>query len=184
MNQLERRSEIMRLFVDMFIRKFIGWQIHHKEYSQLAVNIVMDISNFERYAKRQTHVYSDIGSSMKGYATLYIIRIIPHCNRPSASNDNPHSDSLFKTLKCIPCHLVQLFNALMESRQWMGNSTDWRKNHHHHSSIKYVTSSQPHAGSDVGVLAKNKPTYEQVKVLIRHAGAERLKVGKERMKFC
>jgi len=154
------------LFIDIFSRKIVGWQIHHQECSQLAADIVMDIAKVEGYAKDQVHVHSDNGSPMKGaaiHATFHKLGIIPSYSRPSVSNDNPYSESLFKTLKYCPYYPNQPFNDLLEARQWMIKFTDWYNNQHRHSSIKYVTPSQRHDGSDVGILTKRKQTYEQAK---------------------
>lgn len=154
------------LFVDIFSRKIVGWQIHDKESSQLAADIVTDIAKVEGYAKGQVHVHSDNGGPMKGaaiHATFYKLGIIPSYSRPSVSNDNPYSESLFKTLKYCPYYPDQPFNDIQEARQWMGRFTDWYNNQHRHSNIHYVTPSQRHAGLDVDILAARKQTYEQAK---------------------
>lgn len=154
------------LFVDIFSRKIVGWQIHDKECSQLAADIVTDIAKVEGYAKGQVHVHSDNGSPMKGaaiHATFHQLGIIPSYSRPSVSNDNPYSESLFKTLKYCPYYPDQPFDEIHEARQWMGSFTDWYNNQHRHSGINYVTPSQRHDGLDVGILAARQRTYEQAK---------------------
>jgi len=154
------------LFIDIFSRKIVGWQIHDQESSQLAADIVMDIAKTEKYIKGQVHVHSDNGSPMKGaaiHATFHKLGIIPSDSRPSVSNDNPYSESLFKTLKYCPYYPDQPFNDIQEARQWMIKFTDWSNNQHRHSSIKYVTPSQRHDGLDVDILAARKQTYERAK---------------------
>jgi len=166
------------LFVDIFSRKIVGWQIHHQECSQLAADIVMDIAKTEGYLKGQVYVHSDNGSPMKGaaiHATFHQLGIIPSYSRPSVSNDNPYSESLFKTLKYCPYYPDQPFNDIQEARQWMAKFTEWYNNQHRHSSIKYVTPSQRHEGLDVDILAKRKQTYEQAKEInpVRWSGQVR-----------
>jgi len=154
------------LFIDIFSRKIVGWQIHHQECSQLAADIVMDIAKVEGYAKGQVHVHSDNGSPMKGaaiHATFHKLGIIPSYSRPSVSNDNPYSESLFKTLKYCPYYPDKPFDDIQEARQWMVKFTDWYNNQHRHSNIQYVTPSQRHEGLDIEILAARQQTYKQAK---------------------
>jgi len=154
------------LFVDIFSRKIVGWQIHHRECSQLAADIVMDIAKVEGYVDGQVDVHSDNGSPMKGaaiHATFHYLGITPSYSRPSVSNDNPYSESLFKTLKYCPYYPDQPFDDICEARQWMVKFADWYNNQHRHSGIKYVTPSQRHEGLDIGILAVRRQTYEQAK---------------------
>lgn len=154
------------LFVDIFSRKIVGWQIHHQECSQLAAEIVMDIARVEGYEKGQVYVHSDNGSPMKGaaiHATFQKLGITPSYSRPSVSNDNPYSESLFKTLKYCPYYPDQPFKDIQEARQWMEKFADWYNNQHRHSGIKYVTPSQRHAGLDVAILAARKAAYQRAR---------------------
>jgi len=91
--------------MDLFSRKIVGWQIYDREDSRLAADIVVDISKREGYDKHQVDIHSDNGSPMKGatlLATFQKLGITPSYSRPSVSNDNPYSESLFKTLKLLP----------------------------------------------------------------------------------
>jgi len=154
------------LFIDLFSRKIVGWQIHTQESSQHAADIVMDIALVEGYAKGQVQVHSDNGSPMKGaaiHATFHKLGIIPSYSRPSVSNDNPYSESLFKTLKYCPYYPDKPFEDLQEARQWMVKFTDWYNHRHHHSGINYVTPSQRHDGQDDEILAARKRTYQQAR---------------------
>lgn len=154
------------LFVDIFSRKIVGWQIHHQECSQLAADIVKDIAKTEGYLEGQVYVHSDNGGPMKGaaiQATFHQLGITPSYSRPSVSNDNPYSESLFKTLKYCPYYPDQPFNDIQVARQWMVKFTQWYNNEHRHSSIKYVTPSQRHDGLDIDILVKRKQTYDQAK---------------------
>ena len=109
------------------------------------------------------HVHSDNGSPMKGaaiHATFNKLGIIPSYSRPSVSNDNPYSESLFKTLKYCPYYPDKPFDNIQEARQWMISFSDWYNNKHRHSNIHYVTPSQRHDGLDVDILEARKQTYE------------------------
>ena len=93
------------LFLDIFSRKIVGWQVYDCESSALAGEVMRDICMRERIAPNQVLLHSDNGSPMKGatmLATLQDLGVVPTFSRPSVSNDNPFSESLFKTLKYRP----------------------------------------------------------------------------------
>lgn len=77
----------------------------------------------ENIAPHQVVLHSDNGSPMKGaamLATLQALGVMPSLSRPAVSNDNPYSESLFKTLKYRPDYPHQAFEHLLAARQWVG----------------------------------------------------------------
>lgn len=154
------------LFMDIFSRKIVGWQIHERESSQHASDIVRDIAQREGYKKDQVDIHSDNGSPMKGatlLATFQNLGITPSYSRPSVSNDNPYSESLFKTVKYCPYYPSKPFSDIQQARQWMSQFTDWYNHQHRHSSINYVTPAQRHTGLDKAILEMRIETYEAAK---------------------
>ncbi len=87
-------------------------------------------------------------------ATLQQLGIIPSLSRPSVSNDNPYSESLFKTLKYRPEYPSLPFKTLVDAREWVADFVSWYNHEHLHSAIKFVTPAQRHAGNDKTILAK------------------------------
>jgi transposase InsO family protein len=55
------------------------------------------------------------------------------------SNDNPYSESLFRTLKYRPEHPEHCFADLQGARTWVAGFVDWYNTQHLHSAIKLVT---------------------------------------------
>jgi len=93
------------LFMDLYSRKIVGWQIYEQESSEWAAEILHDIAQREGIDRDQVALHSDNGGPMKGatmLATLQALGIMPSFSRPAVSNDNPYSESLFKTLKYRP----------------------------------------------------------------------------------
>ncbi len=104
---------------------------------------------------------------MKGatmLATLQQLGVIPSFSRPSVSNDNPYSESLFRTLKYRPEYPEQPFADLHVARNWVQEFVDWYNNEHLHSSINFVTPGQRHMGKDVKILSKRQLVYRQAKL--------------------
>ena len=60
------------------------------------------------------------------------------------SNDNPYSESIFKTLKYRPNYQPKGFGSVTEARIWCRHFVEWYRFEHHHSGIKFVTPAQRH----------------------------------------
>ena len=151
------------VFLDVFSRKIVGWQVYAEESSQNASDMIQDICRRERVTREQVVLHSDNGSSMKGstmLATLQNLGVAPSFSRPAVSNDNPYSESLFKTLKYRPMQLPKPFDDLLAARQWATKVVHWYNEEHRHSSIKYVTPTERHAGEDQALLAQRIAVYE------------------------
>ena len=154
------------LFLDIFSRKIVGWKIHDCESSELAAELVQEIAQREGYDKHQVVIHSDNGSPMKGatlLATFHYLGITSSYSRPSVSNDNPYSESLFKTVKYCPYFPANPFHDVQQARQWMTGFVHWYNDQHRHSSIKFVTPAQRHVGSDKTLLATRHQTYLKAK---------------------
>lgn len=154
------------LFMDIFSRKIVGWQIYDVESSDLAGDVMRDICAREAILPNQVVLHSDNGSPMKGatmLATLQALGVAPSFSRPAVSNDNPYSESLFKTLKYRPTYPHKAFEDLLAARQWVGMFVQWYNHEHRHSAIRFVTPAQRHEGIDVLLLEKRAIVYEAAK---------------------
>ncbi len=80
----------------------------------------------------------------------------PSYNRPRVSNDNPYSESTFRTLKHRPDWPSHGFNGLSEVRDWVQGFVTWYNTEHKHSRIKFVTPSERHDGLDTEILKRRK----------------------------
>ena len=151
------------LFVDLFSRKIVGWQVFDCESAELAAGLLQDICARQGIAAGQLVVHSDNGSPMKGetmLATMQRLGVAPSRSRPSVSNDNPYSEALFRTLKYRPELPVKPFENLLQARRWATSLVRWYNEEHRHSAIGFVTPNQRHAGQDVALLANRAEVYE------------------------
>jgi len=155
------------LVMDIYSRKIVGWQVHEEESSTLASTLMIDICQRERISSHQVTLHSDNGSPMKGatmLATLQELGVVPSFSRPSVSNDNPYSESLFRTLKYRPEYPEKPFSSLLSARVWVQGFVYWYNFEHLHSAIRFVTPVQRHTGEDFEILEKRKRVYEQAKL--------------------
>jgi putative transposase len=110
-------------------------------------------------------LHSDNGAPMKSVikAKMEELCITGSHSRPSVSNDNPYSESLFRTLKYSPQWPSQGFQDLQTVRDWVQRFATWYNNEHCHSRIGFVTPVQRHRGEDKALLAKRKTVYEKAR---------------------
>ena len=154
------------LFMDLYSRKIVGWQVYDEESAELGAGVVHDICTREKIQPGQVVLHSDNGSPMKGatmLATLQRLGVVPSFSRPAVSNDNPYSESLFKTLKYRPGYPQKTFGQLIDARKWVTRFADWYNHEHRHSAIRFVTPAQQHAGEDRDILSRRKAVYEAAK---------------------
>ncbi|MGZ8222801.1 MAG: IS3 family transposase [Methylobacter sp.] len=153
-------------FLDLFSPQIVGWQVFEEESSQWAGELLRDIVRCGGLQPNQVILHSDNDSPMKGaamLATMQRLGIMPSFSRPAVSNDNPYSESLFKTLKYRPEYPLKPFADVLEARQWVTGLVQWYNHEHRHSAIGFVTPAQHHAGVDGPLLAQRKALYEQAR---------------------
>lgn len=151
------------LFLDVFSRKIVAWQIYAEESSANASEVMRDLCRREQITHGQLVLHSDNGSSMKGatmLATLQALGVMASLSRPAVSNDNPYSESLFKTLKYRAAYPLHPFVDIAASRAWATTLVQWYNHEHRHSAIRFVTPAQRHAGLDQAILAQRSALYE------------------------
>lgn len=154
------------MVMDIFSRKIVGWAVHTEETSEHAADLISRVYQRENLEGAKAVLHSDNGSPMKGVtmlATLQRLGIMPSFNRPSVSNDNPFSESLFRTLKYRPEYPGECFKSIEDAREWVEAFVTWYNFEHRHSGLKFVTPQQRHQGLDVEILGKRKQVYDQAK---------------------
>ena len=108
-------------------------------------------------------LHADNGGPMKGsmmLATLQNLGIASSFSRPSVSNDNPYSESMFRTLKYCPQYPKKPFESTELALEWVRTFVHWYNNIHQHSGINFVTPNARHNDEDYGILIKRKYIYE------------------------
>lgn len=151
------------LIMDIYSRKIVGWQIYDKESSEYASDVLEASCQEEKIKKEQVILHSDNGSPMKGatmLATMQRLGVIPSFSRPGVSNDNPFSESLFRTIKYSFIYPEKPFDSLEEARTWMSKFEKWYNSEHLHSGIKFVTPVQRHTGEDEAILKNRDKVYQ------------------------
>lgn len=107
------------LILDVFSRKIVGWEIYAEESADHAAKTFHKAHLREGIGIKNLILHSDNGSPMKGATMLGMLQklgVVPSFSRPSVSNDNPYSESLFKTMKYRPDFPERRFDTLDQAR--------------------------------------------------------------------
>ena len=161
--RIRGRFLYLYLICDIYSRKIVGWEVHDEERAEHAAKLVHRAYLNEKIQEKPLVLHADNGSPMKGatmLATLQRLGVIPSFSRPSVSNDNPFSESLFRTLKYRPNYPQTPFEGLEAARNWVVGFVGWYNHEHRHSSLNFVTPDQRHRCLDPQILAKRDQTYK------------------------
>lgn len=162
------RGAFYRLYMveDIFSRKVVGWEVHEEESAEHASVLIRKACLAEAIHESGLVLHADNGGPMKGstmLATLQMLGVVPSFSRPSVSDDNPYSESLFRTLKYAPAYPTTAFESLEAARAWVHRFVQWYNNQHRHSAIRYVTPNQRHNGQEHALLKQREEVYEAAK---------------------
>lgn len=152
---------------DIYSRKIVGWEVHDSENGELASQLLQRSVWSEKCSSTRLVLHSDNGSPMKCLtmqAKMHELGVAGSRSRPGVSNDNPYSESLFRTLKYCPRWPSEGFETLEEARKWVAEFVHWHNLEHRHSRIKFVTPDQRHRGLDKDILAKRKELYDSMRL--------------------
>jgi putative transposase len=150
------------LIVDIFSRKIVGADVYEQELGELAADFLQRTIWSEKCINKNTVLHSDNGAPMRSFtmqAKMRDLGVASSYSRPRVSNDNPYSESLFRTTKYHHSWPKDGFKSLAEAREWVTSFVSWYNKIHKHSGIKYVTPEQRHNGLDTQLLLNRKETY-------------------------
>lgn len=156
------------LTLDVFSRFIVGWVVEEVESADHAARLISRACLEQGVLKDTLTLHADNGGPMKGatmLATLQKLHVAPSFSRPSVSDDNPFSESLFKTLKYRPSYPGGAFANLAEARTWVAKFVQWYNEEHLHSGIRFVTPKSRHNGQDTEILSQRHAVYENAKLI-------------------
>jgi len=154
------------MIVDIYSRKIVGYSVREKEFSDYAALLVDEACQREGVRRNTLVLHQDNGSPMKGAtlkATLDKLGVTASYSRPHVSDDNPYSESLFRTMKYRPEYPSKAFASLEAALKWVEGFVQWYNTEHRHSAIRYVTPEERHHGEDQKLLSYRKEVYEEAK---------------------
>lgn len=143
------------VLLDLFSRYVVGWMVAERESATLAERLLRESCAKQGVGRDQLVAHSDRGAPMtSGTVTMLyaMLGITPSYSRPRVSNDNPYSESQFRTLKYHP-DFPERFGSATHARSFSTGFFRWYNTEHHHSSLALLTPEAVHYGRAREVLA-------------------------------
>lgn len=133
--------------IDIYSRRIVGHRVEDREADRLAVELFAEA--FAAAGTAPDYVHADNGAAMRSNALAGHLAghgvELTH-NRPYVSNDNPYSESEFRTLKTRP-NYPRTFADLQAARDYVQAHVAWHNTTHRHSGIALFTPDQLHEGT-------------------------------------
>jgi putative transposase len=136
------------VILDIFSRRVVGWRVAEAESATLFRPLFEDAIAKHNVPHGQLTLHADRGGPMKAKATAFLLAdlgVTRSHNRPHTSNDNPFSESHFKTLKYQP-RFPRRFGSIEDARSFCRHFFNWYNQDHHHAGIGLMTPDQVHFG--------------------------------------
>jgi putative transposase len=140
--------------IDVYSRNVVGWMVAHRESAELAEGLIADTILKQEIRPGQLTIHADRGSSMTSVPVgqlLADLGVTKTHSRPHVSNDNPYSESGFKTLKYRP-DFPEYFGSIEDARLFCQNFFTWYNTEHRHSGIAMLTPDNVHYNQSESIL--------------------------------
>jgi putative transposase len=156
-------SFYLYVILDIFSRYVVGWLAASRESKTLARRMIETTLVRQGIRPGELTLHSDRGSAMTSKPVAFLLAdlgVTKSHSRPRVSNDNPYSESHFKTLKYRP-QMPARFASLGQVCGVFGDLFGWYNHQHRHAGLGLLTPHDVHHG-----LATTK-TERRAEVLAR-----------------
>ena len=136
------------VILDVFSRYVVGWMVAHRESAELAQKLIGDTCHKQQIEAGQLTIHADRGSSMTSKSVAFLLAdlgVTKTHSRPHVSDDNPYSESQFRTMKYRP-DFPRCFGSIQDSRGHSQLFFSWYNHQHRHSGIGLLTPAMVHYG--------------------------------------
>ena len=136
------------VILDIFSRYVVGWMLAERESAELAKRLIKETCSKQGIVAEQLTLHADRSTSMKSKPLAMLLSdlgVTKTHSRPQVSNDNPYSESQFKTLKYRP-EFPKRFGSIQHARDVCRDLFGWYNTEHYHSGIGLLTPESVHYG--------------------------------------
>jgi putative transposase len=136
------------VILDIFSRYPVGWMVASRESAVLAERLIAEAVRKQQVDRDQLTLHADRGSSMASKPVAFLLAdlgVTKSHSRPHCSNDNPFSESNFKTMKYRP-DFPERFGCIEDARVFCDRFFGWYAHEHRHSGIGLHTPADVHYG--------------------------------------
>jgi putative transposase len=149
------------VILDIFSRYVVGWMVAHRESQDLAKRLIQETVLKEGVVQGLT-IHSDRGPSMRSQTVAQLLAtlgITKSHSRPHVSDDNPFSESQFKTLKYQP-NFPDRFHSFEHALKFCQEFFPWHNSEHHHWGLGLLTPAAVHFGHADAILAARQAVLD------------------------
>jgi putative transposase len=146
------------VILDIFSRYVVGWMVARRELAALARKLIEETIKKQSIQPDQLQIHADRGSSMTSKPVAFLLAdlgVTKSHSRPSVSNDNPYSESQFKTMKYRP-EFPDRFGSIEDARSFSQTFFPWYNTEHYHSGLGLITPEDVHYGRAVRIVEDRK----------------------------
>ena len=136
------------VILDVYSRYVVGWMVAYREQAVLAERLIAETAVKQHITPGKLTLHADRGTSMTSKPVAFLLAdlgITKSHSRPHVSNDNPYSESQFKTMKYRPGFPTR-FASMEEARAFCHQFFPWYNLEHRHSGIGLLTPEAVHYG--------------------------------------
>jgi putative transposase len=151
------------VILDIFSRYVVGWMVAPRETAELARRLIADTCEKQGIVPGTLTIHADRGTSMTSKPVALLMAdlgVTKTHSRPHVSDDNPYSESQFKTLKYMP-EFPERFGSIEDSRAFGQKFFPWYNHDHHHSGIALLTPEMLHYGMAGEVIELRQQVLDQ-----------------------
>jgi len=144
--------------LDVFSRYVTGWMVAPRESGELAKRFLEETVRKHDIPSGQLNIHSDRGRPMISKPVAFMLAdlgVTKTHSRPYVSDDNPYSESQFRTLKYRP-DFPDRFGCLEDARAFGQEFFRWYNEEHRHSGIALLTPAMVQSGQTEAVLAQRQ----------------------------
>ncbi|HEY8311154.1 MAG TPA: DDE-type integrase/transposase/recombinase, partial [Gemmatimonadaceae bacterium] len=143
------------VMLDIFSRFVVGWMLVRRSNGDLARHFIEQTLQREGVEPDQVVIHADRGTEMTAQpvcALMDKLGVVRSHSRPHVSDDNPFSESQFRTPK-YHSEFPDRFASFEHTHDFVGTFMSWYNNEHRHSGIAMLTPAMVHHGRADHVLA-------------------------------
>jgi putative transposase len=151
------------VILDIFSRYVVGWMVAPRETAELAKRLIADTCRKQAIVAGDLTIHADRGTSMTSKPVALLMAdlgVTKTHSRPHVSDDNPYSESQFKTLKYRP-EFPDRFGSIEDARAFCQQFFPWYNQDHHHSGIALLTPQMLHYGMAEQVIEQRQQVLNQ-----------------------
>lgn len=150
------------VILDVFSRYVVGWMVAERESAALAKRLIAESIAKQDLDPKALTLHADRGPSMKSKLVAQLLAdlgVTKTHSRPHTSNDNPFSESQFKTLKYRP-EFPGRFGCLTDARSFGQGFFHWYNQEHRHAGLAMLTPAHVHYGLGPSVLQSRQDVLD------------------------